>query len=145
RALVDGGARLIFPALARGDDELDPCEAPLRPSGRPPMSIANKLLAEVPDQIDPADLARKTRESVREFWRNDIAARVKRDCSGLLPESIDAVWQEQIDTCLEFLATWAPLQDYRSTRKAVEQALAARKNLRDFQPWRQLRGHVRKS
>src|SRR5204862_1418878 len=49
RHLADGGAELIFPALARGDDELLPCRSPVRPNGRPPLNVANRLLAEVHD------------------------------------------------------------------------------------------------
>ncbi len=145
RTMIAGGARLIFPALEQGDEELDPCQAPLRSNGIPPLSIGNKLLAEVPAEIDAADLARATRDSVRSFWRDDIAARVRQDCVGLLANDIDAAWVEQIDSCLEFLATWAPNVDYQIARRSVEQAIAARKNLRDFQPWHNVRGHVPKS
>jgi CRISPR-associated protein Cmr2 len=145
RALVEGGAQLVFPALKRGDRELSPCPSPLRAEGCPPLSIANKLLAEVPARVDPEVLARATREAVMRFWRDDVAARVKRDCSRLLADGIDAAWDEQIGSFLELAATWAPLGEYKSARRAVEQAVSARKNLRDFEPWRHLRGRVPKS
>ena len=51
RALIGGGAHLIFPALEPGDAELAPCPSPLRPDGAPPRCIANKLLAVVPPGV----------------------------------------------------------------------------------------------
>jgi CRISPR-associated protein Cmr2 len=145
RALVDGGAHLVFPALEKGAGELSQCSSPLRPDSKPPLNIANKLLAEVSANVDPADLARTTREAVRRYWRDDVATAVKQTCGGLLAAGIDAAWDEQIATFLEFAATWAPLGEYQHARAQVEQAIAARKNLRDFSPWKSQRGNVPKS
>lgn len=145
RALVDRGARLIFPALETGDAELVSCPSPLRPNGTPSLNVANKLLAEVPASVDPEDVTRAAREAVMRFWREDIAAPVKGTCAGLLAAGIDAVWDEQINSFVEFTATWAPVGEYPAARRAVEQAIAARKNLRDFAPWKHQRGNVPKS
>jgi CRISPR-associated protein Cmr2 len=145
RALLEGGADLIFPALTKGNPELAPCPSPLRPGGKSPLNIANKLLAEVPAGIDPARVARDTREAVMRFWREDIAVPVKVKCAGLLADNIDSVWTEQIDTFIEFLASWAPLGEYSATRRRVEQAIVARKSLRGFAPWTSQRGNVPKS
>ncbi len=145
RQLVEGGARLIFPALAQGDRELEPCLTPLRPDGKPPLGVVNKLLAEIPAGIDPAACARETREAVMRFWREKVAARVKGQCKGLLAPGIDAVWDEQVGSFLEFTAAWAPLGDYVNVRRRLEAAVAARKNLRDFAPWTNQRGNVPKS
>jgi CRISPR-associated protein Cmr2 len=145
RALVEGGAQLIFPALDGNDSELAPCPAPLRDGGRPPLNIANKLLAEAPPGVEPGALARVARVAVMRFWREEIAAPVKVNCSGLLAPHADAVWPEQVDTFVEFAASWAPLGDYAWTRREVEHAIASRKNLRDFAPWTSQRGNVPKS
>lgn len=149
RSMVEQGAVLVFPALATGDSELNICLAPLRPeSGKPPISIANKLLAEIPDGIEPKAVARAVRENVQTFWRTRMAEPVKVKSGGLLAPGIDAVWKEQVETLLEFAAAWAPLagkEDYASARQQLEQAVAARKNLRDFRAWEQLRGNVPKS
>lgn len=145
RALVDGGAQLVFPALPKGDSELSPCTSPMRAEGDPPLSIGNKILAEVPAGFDPQALARATRDAVHTFWRQDLAAGVKSRGGGLLAGGTDAAWDEQVATFLEFAAAWRPLDDYRKARQEVEQAVAARKNLRDFGPWRKLRGNVPKS
>jgi CRISPR-associated protein Cmr2 len=145
RTLVAQGARLIFPALALGDPELEPCMAPLRASGEPPQNIANKLLAELPAALDPAAVARAVRAAVASFWRDKLAAPIKDDCRKLLLEDIDAVWREQIDTLLDFNAAWAPLHDYNETRHSIECAVSARKGLRDFTQWQHIRGNRPKS
>ncbi|MCC6526645.1 MAG: type III-B CRISPR-associated protein Cas10/Cmr2 [Polyangiaceae bacterium] len=145
RALVDGGAKLIFPSLQSGDAQLNACLAPLRADGTPPQNVANKLLAEVPAGVDSQQLARAARKAVADYWCDQIAAPVKAKCAGLLATNIDAVWTEQIDTFLEFAASWLPLGDYAATRRQLEQAIAGRKLLRDFDPWTQRRGNVPKS
>ena len=145
RALVDGGAKLIFPSLQAGDVQLVACLAPLRADDTPPQNIANKLLAEVPDGVDPQELARAARKAVADYWRDQLAAPVKTKCIGLLATNIDAVWTEQIDTFLEFAASWLPLGEYAQTRRQLEQTIAGRKLLRDFDPWTQGRGNVPKS
>ncbi|MCC6696208.1 MAG: type III-B CRISPR-associated protein Cas10/Cmr2 [Candidatus Hydrogenedentes bacterium] len=145
RALVDGGAQLIFPALDRGDRELTACSAPVRQDGQPPLSIANKLLAAVPPGVDPAQLVRAVRDQVLTHWRDGITAPVKEKCQRLLAPRIDDVWAEQIDTLVEFLATWAPLNNYSEARRSVDRAIAGRKHLRDFGLWQHVRGAVPKS
>jgi CRISPR-associated protein Cmr2 len=145
RALVDGGAKLIFPALQAGDPQLVGCLAPLRDDTTPPQNIANKLLAEVPEGTDPQQLAKAARKAVADYWRDEVAAPVRTKCAGLLAQNIDAVWNEQVDCFLEFTASWRPLGDYGESRRQLEQAIAGRKVLRDFDPWAQGRGNVPKS
>lgn len=149
RALCEANATLIFPALGPGDEELEACTAPLRPNGAPPLNIANKLLALVPEGKDPEHVARGTRAAVMSHWREGIANVVKKRCDALLAGRVDDVWDEQIDSFVEFLAAWAPIEDgqngYRDARKTVERALAARKNLRDFAQWQHARPGALKS
>ena len=139
--LAQEGAQLIFPALAKGDPELVECLSPLRPTRQAPLNVANKIIAEIPAGKAPADLAKAVRDDVQDFWKR-IAAGVKTNCAGLLAPGIDEVWDEQIETFIEFSAAWTPLTDhsYDRARRAVEQAIAARKNLRDFEPWQKQRG-----
>ncbi|MFC1642598.1 type III-B CRISPR-associated protein Cas10/Cmr2 [Myxococcota bacterium] len=145
-SLIEGGAKLVFPALEKGDQELVSCPSPLRPdTGLPPLNIANKVLAELPSAVQPPVLARAVRDDVRAFWRGEIAGEVREEHRGLLSHGIDAAWDEQVETFLEFSAAWAPLRNYPDARKTVEQAVAARKNLRDFAPWQKLRAGVAKS
>lgn len=74
RALVDGGAKLIFPSLQAGDAQLVACLAPLRDDTTPPQNIANKLLAEMPDGVEPQQLATAARKAVANYWRDKVAA-----------------------------------------------------------------------
>lgn len=145
RALADGGAELIFPSLRAGDAELEPCFAPVRRDGRPPRNVANKLLAEVPSGVDPQHLARVVREKVMRYWREDLAEPVKANCAALLAPGVDAVWAEQVETFLEFAASWLPIEEYAETRRRLEQAIAGRKMLRDFGTWKHGWGSVPKS
>jgi len=145
RSLIGAGARLVFPALEQDDPELVPCLTPLRANDQPPLNIANRLLAEVPDGIDPEIVAREVRAAVKRCWRDEIAAPVKCECDRLLADGIGDVWDEQIDTLLELAAAWAPLGAYSEVRRDLDRAIAARKHLRDFTPWQHLRGHVPKS
>lgn len=145
RALVEAGAELVFPPLDRGDPELEPCDGVFRKDGRPVAPLANELLAVLPEGADPAETARRVREAIFQRWRG-IAAEVKRNCPGLLAPGIDRVWQEQIETAPEFLASWAPLAgDYAATRRRLGQAIAGRKRLRDFGQWRHDRHGAPKS
>jgi CRISPR-associated protein Cmr2 len=163
---ADARVRLIFPALdpAMPEDkaELDPCEAPLRPpghvnAGKPPLAVANIILAEI-DGADPRaveKLAADAREAMLAYWKDKLARRVKNGCGGLLADGIDEVWDEQIETFIEFSAAWSriSLQDgdcqtdtpYKATRKRLAKAIVARKGLRDFEQWQQDRPGERKS
>lgn len=145
RSLVDQGARLIFPGLRAGDEELMECDQPLREgTSQPPLSIANKILAELPAGSEPDKVARQVRSDVQQFWKTK-ADTVRRNCSGLIVSDIDAIWDEQITTLLEFSACWAPLGEYRETRHKLERTLGGRKNLRDFVPWKHSRRGAHKS
>src|SRR6185437_2153893 len=139
RTLAENRATLIFPALDRGDSELNPCDEPTRrDTGKPPLSVANKILAELAAGIDPADQARKARCAVMARWRGIArTVREERGLSTLLAPDIEPVWHEQIDEAIEFYATWCPLTGgYKQAHDSVERALAGRKNLRDFPAWR---------
>lgn len=147
KAEVPIRASLIFPALAPDDPELDACEGLLRPkTGRPPLAIPNKILATLPADIDPRWAAMEARQAAQRRWAQ-MAQRVQIECAGLLAEGIDAAWEEQITTFLEFQAAWQALlpDRYQETRNELEEALASRKCLRDFPSWSRQRGEVPKS
>jgi CRISPR-associated protein Cmr2 len=144
-------AELIFPALKRGDHELEPEDAPVRVrTGRPPVNVANKILAEL-DADDTAVKAavRAARAKANERLQS-LAANARKNLTAALAHGpdVDAVWNEQIETLLDFNTVWMSVVDgggYKSTRDALERALSARKNLRDFAPWRASREGVPKS
>jgi CRISPR-associated protein Cmr2 len=145
RALAEAGAELVFPPLDPGDPELEPCDGVFRRDGSPIAPLTNELRAVLPEGTDPAETARRVREAIFRRWRG-IAAEVKGKCPGLLAPGIDQVWQEQIETAPEFLASWAPLAGkYKDTRRRLGQAIAGRKRLRDFGQWRHHRHGAPKS
>ncbi len=143
--LANKGAELIFPALNKGDAELEYAPAPLRKNGKPALNIANVILARVPEGIDPQELARKAWEELIGFWCDKIAADVRnkknrkgeKEIEALLAANIDDVWKEQIETLPEFFAAWKELDgvNYTETRDALIKTIAARKNLREFGQW----------
>lgn len=149
RALADKGGELIFPPFAKDHAELKKCDGPIRPTGTPPTGIANRILAVVPSQYDydAGALALAAREAVEKHWE-ELAARIKErmEREGVLASGIDNVWDEQIADVIEFYAAWASLGgDFGQARQAVESAIAGRKALRDFSPWRHDRKGAPKS
>jgi CRISPR-associated protein Cmr2 len=144
--IAGDGARLIFPALDKGSPELAPCDAPTRDGGPAPISIANKILAEVPNGIDPRACAEAARAAARDRWRGIARDVFSGRGEPVLAADVANVWDEQVEDILEFYGVWAPLAgDYTAARQAVEQALAGRKNLREFRPWQHDRSGAPKS
>ena len=140
-AVAAHDGKLIFPALAKGDLELDSCWFPLRPKiYTPPISVANKIQAIV--EGDPRLVAEAARKAVYDAW-SAIADDVKSEVAACIEPGPDttAIWNEQVRTLIEFYATWTELGDapeeYAKARQDVERSLAARKNLRDFAQWKE--------
>jgi CRISPR-associated protein Cmr2 len=109
-----------------------------------PLAVANIVLAEIEGADDSAvgKLAANARDDMQRFWKEGLAQRVRNNCGGLLAGDASAVWDEQTDTFLEFAAAWSAVASdgkdkdpYKAARKRLNKAIAARKNLRDFEPW----------
>lgn len=158
RMLAESGAELIFPALDRDDEELKYTPDPWRDKERtrPALNVANVILAHVEGDEDHArELAETARTELFRFWREEVAEAVKKKVSahggapGLLQKGTDDVWDEQIDTLLEFVAAWTELGDtaasYKEARDQLAAAIAGRKNLREFSQWQQSRDGAPKS
>jgi len=122
---------LIFPALDASNPELDPCDT-LSPDAGPPVSIANKIVVELRAEPDPGVVAMAIRTAVDARWRA-IADKVRNTHEADLADDIEAVWNEQIGSLVEYTAAWAPIdRDYAAVRRQVEAAIGGRKRLRDF-------------
>lgn len=152
KALAVEGAALIFPALKLGDPELEPCRTLIRPeTDKPPLNIANKILAEIKtgDATELRRVACAGRTAAEKAWKDEaqrVLDHVRREGPSLLASGIDAVWTEQIKTFLEIYAAWVPVRgNYGAARDQVEQAIAGRKNLREFEQWQHDRGGAPKS
>ena len=122
-ALANAGATMIFPAIDQG--------------GERPKSVANKLFAQIAPADDPANRAEIARQAVRAKLRAiETKVRERGLVQAVLAPDFEALWDEQIDDALEFYAAWTAIDaGYPAARDAVEAALAARKQLRDFRPW----------
>jgi CRISPR-associated protein Cmr2 len=143
-AIAQGGAKLIFPAMDATDPELAPCDLPDRTESqppKPPVSVANKLLAVAVDAETARTLAVAARKAVearwlgiaQKVWSKRADSLLARDRDGKV--AVQAVWDEQVRDVLEFYAVWVPLGDnYSEARRRAEQALAGRKNLKPFRP-----------
>jgi CRISPR-associated protein Cmr2 len=130
RAAAAHGA-LIFPALDANDPELAPCDNLTRDTG-PPVSIANKIVVELRPSLDPRGVAQAIRAAVETRW-HAMADKVRKTHQADLADDIDAVWNEQIGSVVEYAAAWAPIdRDYAAVRCQVEAALGGRRRLRDF-------------
>jgi CRISPR-associated protein Cmr2 len=127
---------LIFPALDAGDPELEPCDTLVRATGEMPISIANKIVVELRPSSEAGRAAQEIRAAAYARWR-EIANQVRETHRGDLAEDIDAVWDEQIGSLVEYVAAWAPIDaEYARVRRGVEAALGGRRRLRDFAPIR---------
>lgn len=136
---------LVFPALAAGHRELEPCVGMWRDRGEPPQAIANKILAYHDDLDCEAAYAAAGRARVAALacWRDLFARRALDRGAALLrklPSDSLAYPTRVIDDLLEFYAAcvaYDPTSErgYDQARDEIERAVVARKRLRDFGPW----------
>lgn len=100
-------------------------------------SIANVILAELPDNNDPANIAAQAKEAVQRAWKQFCD-----DAYAAVRDSIrKEIWDDQADDVIEFYAAWVTRsRDYRTDRARVMRLLAGRKNCRDFLPAKGLPG-----
>lgn len=141
-SLADDGWNLVFPALDQGDAELLPCDGTNRKeTGQPPLAIANRILASRPDS-DSADAERAAvaaRAAAVARWRC-LAAMARDNAGGLVAENLAEQEEPEavIESFLECYAAWSVYVgegDFTRAREHAEQALAARKRLRNFSWW----------
>lgn len=116
------GAHLIFPASLTLDNG---------------GSVANKLLAILPDGLDPGDLAARARAAAQQKLLNQRDAVASKPASALDGWGhVDvALLQQHVESFVEFYAAWVPYQGddfYAANRDDVEHLLSGRKALRDF-------------
>lgn len=140
-ALAGTGATLVFPAPA-SIGELAPTDGPAGDGTSVPLNVANRVVAISGPDSDPEVVARVARDAAFARLRS-VADGVRRRCGGLLANDVGPAWDEQIESLLEFVAAWAPMADDAAYAVALDNAvdaLAARKVLREFAPWRTQRG-----
>ncbi|MEO5376614.1 MAG: hypothetical protein H7832_02340 [Magnetococcus sp. DMHC-6] len=134
--MADMGVTLVFPSLDK--EELLPCEGLVREkNNQPPFNVANKILAVIPAGINPQEVAKAGRQGAFQRWQ-DIAAvcRKKEELLATDAPNFDKIWQEQVDSFVEYFASWVAWdggeEGYTCGRKELESAIAGRKGLREF-------------
>jgi CRISPR-associated protein Cmr2 len=144
-------ASLIFPALARGDNELEPRHDALNIHEKPAFNVANIVLATLNtrDEAKIRRIAAAARNAALAEWRG-YADRAWQVACAIIDPAQRQAWDEQVATFLEIGAVWIgydpDVEDaYRDARKALARAQAARKNLRDFSQWDKASGPLPKS
>jgi len=126
RSLEHAGATLLFPYsddaskdLVEGSD----------------FTVANKLLA-LSDQ-PPSEICHKAKEVAQQQLEKAMRSAIQE--AGRKKLRVDEeLMAAQVKAFLEFSAVWVPYQpdQHQASRSQVELLLAARKTLRDFQPYK---------
>ena len=137
KAIAEEGGELIFPALERGHQDLEP-SFNLPPEKKiEAFNVANIILAELPDSIkNPSDINKKARIAAKKAWMHYAEeARALADSA-----IVSDIWDEQIADVDEqafdvipIYAAWVPLSpNYQEDRKRLMRLLSGRKSIRDF-------------
>lgn len=124
---------LIFPAPRDPETEL---------AEESELNVANIILAVC--AADPKDAASAAKEGAVRRWEA-FAEEAKRAAAGYVR---DELWRREIEDVVEFYAAWVPFPEgtgYPDVRKRVMGLLSARKNCRDFAPWKGEAGVLKSS
>ncbi len=120
------GCKLIFPAIAQPSD----LEA------NSPLIVANKILATYEGEQEPRLLI----ENPKKSWRSLLNQMTEKTIQEITHkhselEIREDMLRQQMADVGEFFGVWTPLSqdNYVEARNRVEQLLAGRKNLREFQ------------
>ncbi|HOI20036.1 MAG TPA: type III-B CRISPR-associated protein Cas10/Cmr2 [Methanothrix soehngenii] len=131
KAIAEEGGELIFPALKKGDSDLEPSNE------IDAFNVANIIVAELPGSItDPSYINKKARIAAKKTWMH--YAIEARELAG--NAIVSDIWEEQISDVDELAfdimpiyAAWVPLgSSYREDRKRLMRLLSGRKSIRDF-------------
>lgn len=122
KAIAEEGAELLFPALNKGDQALEPSKVD-------DYNVANIILAVIPPDADPYNIQVSGRLAALQCWKK-YAMQVKADASLIVNNE---TWDDQVNDVLEFYSSWTPISGtYAEARKRVMRLLAGRKSCRDF-------------
>ena len=92
-------------------------------------SIANIILAEIPEDKNPKDIYEQAKKAGQSKWEqkaSEVLNAVKNDVD-------EQLWKKQVEDAIEFYAASVPITtDYQSARNRLMKIFAGRKALRDF-------------
>ncbi|GHS92401.1 type III-B CRISPR-associated protein Cas10/Cmr2 [Synergistales bacterium] len=125
-AVKGANGKLIFP----NSDDLG---ASLTPNSD--FNVANVILAEFESEEQVKTASGAAKKAAEGRWLEFV-----NEAHGILEGHIDEdAWNYQKNGVIEFYSAWCSfkddLTDYKQARQNVARLLAARKNLRDFEPW----------
>ena len=123
KSVKDDGGTLIFPA-PESDKDLLPDSV---------LSVANVILAEFNDSnCTKLEAVSDNALEAANLRLKDYADKVFKKMRNWI---VQDRWASQLDDVIEFYSAWVAVEgDYHSARKNVAKLLAARKNIRNFQP-----------
>ena len=117
-SVMNSGGSLIFPNAEKKEDLA-------------PLNVANVILAEFEGEHDFREIARLAREAAVNRLKVFAEGTFKR-MNGWIDWTR---WNSQLNDIVEFYSAWTPINgNYSEARHNVARLLAARKNIRDFQP-----------
>jgi CRISPR-associated protein Cmr2 len=124
RVVQGQGGTLIFPAPRSGDE--------LNPDSH--FNVANVIVAELCDGLDPAAVAQTAKDAARARWRSYADPVFASDRAVISSD----IWEDQVDDVIEFYAAWVQHSPatYQPDRARLMRLLAGRKRCRDFLPAR---------
>ncbi|NPV63071.1 MAG: type III-B CRISPR-associated protein Cas10/Cmr2 [Methanotrichaceae archaeon] len=130
KAIAQERGKLIFPALERGHQDLEPS------LDVDAFNVANIILAELPDGTNPSDINKKARIAAKKAWMHYANEARALAGTAIVPE----IWDEQIADVDEqefdvipIYAAWVPLGfNYQKDRARLMRLLSGRKSIRDF-------------
>ncbi|MDR0654528.1 MAG: type III-B CRISPR-associated protein Cas10/Cmr2 [Synergistaceae bacterium] len=125
KRVEENGGKLIFPSPLDPDD--------LKPDSV--FNVANVILAEIADEETAQAVSASARKAALGRWL-EFADKTHEVMKDVIDEDAWARQRDK-DDVFEFYAAWYPLEcddDYKTARRDVARLLAARKNLRDFEP-----------
>lgn len=131
KAIAEEGGELIFPALKKGDSNLEPSNE------IDTFNIANIIVAELPHSIkDPSDINRAARIAAKKTWMSYANEAKALALDAIVPD----IWDEQIadvdEQAFDIIPIYAALvplgSNYQEDRKRLMRLLSGRKSIRDF-------------
>lgn len=134
KAVADGGGALIFPSPEKLAD-LEPSEE------MDAFNVANIILAELKDGINPETIEVDARKAAQSRWRGFAEGALKK--ANRIDSSFirSGIWKEQVDDVIDFYSAWVPLDsNYAIAHQRLMRLFSGRKAMRDFLPAKGHRG-----
>ncbi len=150
KSIAENDGLLIFPALNKGHPDLEP---PQPSKDIYAFNVANIILAELPDGIEPSVINNKARIAAKKAWMR-YAVQTREEIEKLDRNSIDSnIWKEQVtdvdeqtSDVIPIYAAWVPLGSvYKDDHKRLMRLLSGRKSIREFNPPAKARTKIPKS